>query len=268
MSLPHRSVKFVLAWVGVGLVLSLANGVVAQETEPGLNVAATYEMSEVVEDGDIIVQDTITGVLRKSRALDSEEVFGVVARQNPVVYRTSGEGVPVVRSGEVMVNVTLLNGPIQAGDYVVASEVAGSGQKVARSTRHLVGIALEGFTGDESDTGQVRVALRMGGEFRQRDLRQIASLYLEELGLSALNVFANAERVDLFARYLIAALIVLVSVWFSFRYFGRNVTQGLESIGRNPLASRRIQTMILLNVLLIAGVVIGAILLALFIIRY
>ena len=76
----------------------------------------------------------------------------------------------------------------------------------------------------------------------------------------------TGEQAEKIIRVIIAAIIVLVTVLINFYTFGRNITKGIESIGRNPLARVSIQSMIILNIILIAVVSIGGIILSLVII--
>ncbi|PJC30549.1 hypothetical protein CO050_06025, partial [Candidatus Roizmanbacteria bacterium CG_4_9_14_0_2_um_filter_38_17] len=73
----------------------------------------------------------------------------------------------------------------------------------------------------------------------------------------------QAEGSALVIRYILGFLIVLTSLITTFTTMGRNITKGIESIGRNPLAKVQIQTMIVLNVVLIAIINIGAVVMAL-----
>jgi F0F1-type ATP synthase membrane subunit c/vacuolar-type H+-ATPase subunit K len=51
-------------------------------------------------------------------------------------------------------------------------------------------------------------------------------------------------------RYLLAALILLLSFVMGFAYFGRVSKTGIEAIGRNPLASRMIQLSIIMHIMI------------------
>lgn len=242
----------------------------AQE-EVNLNTANTYEVQspDEVEDGDIIAMENESGnLVRAQTGQTNAKIFGIVVKQSPIVYRTSDTGVPIVRGGEVGVNIISAGGPIAIGDLVTISSTSGKGQKASESDAQLVGMALEAFDATE-DTAKIKVALRVGSGFQKgEELQKVASLYLEELGLSALDVFSGEEGLQSTFRYGLAAIIVIFSVFSSFKFFGKQILTGIDSMGRNPLASRKIQTMIIINVALIAAINVGAIVLALFIVRF
>lgn len=241
------------------------------QEEVNLNVANTYEVedAENVKDGDIIAINEQSGKLMRAQAgQEGMKIFGVAVKQPPIVFRSSDTGVPIVRGGEVRVNVVNTGGPIKVGDLVTLSAVLGKGQKATQADVPVVGLALESFDAQEFE-GKIKVALRVGSGFKQgEELQRIASLYLKQLGLSALDVFSGKEGVQLTFRYVLAAVVVIFSVFTSFRFFGQQILKGIDSMGRNPLASRKIQTIIVLNAVLIALVNLGAIVLALFIVRF
>ncbi len=248
-----------------------------------LNMANTYELDiEGMQDGDIISINQETGeyILAQSGLEQPTELFGIIVEDAPLVYRTSETGTPVVRAGEVYLNVSTLGGEIKKGDFIATSKLPGKGKKMTETVEDIVGVAVEGFDGSEGEevnvegenvkVGIALVSLRLvsGYDEQREGFRKVASLYLGELGLSALDVFSSQQGTEMFIRYIIAALIVLLSLVLTFRFLGRNIINSMQSMGRNPLAGRKIQTMIVLNVALIAGINIGAIIVALFIVRF
>jgi F0F1-type ATP synthase membrane subunit c/vacuolar-type H+-ATPase subunit K len=89
---------------------------------------------------------------------------------------------------------------------------------------------------------------------------------LKQIQAASVDVIRDQRSRDRYFRYFIALLIVIFTIYFSYRTFGKNVTKGIEGIGRNPLAKVSIQTMIVLNMILIGGVCIGGMILALLVI--
>ena len=53
---------------------------------------------------------------------------------------------------------------------------------------------------------------------------------------------------------MIAAFVTVLSFILGFVYFGRFAKTGIEAIGRNPLARFQIQTTVIINLLLMAGI--------------
>ncbi len=63
-------------------------------------------------------------------------------------------------------------------------------------------------------------------------------------------------------RYLLAILIAVSAFVLGFVYFGRVARQGVESLGRNPLASRTIQLNVIINLILTVVIMAGGLILA------
>ncbi len=244
---------------------------------PEFTIAVTHEISDKeAVDGDIMsIADDKTSIVRTIKQGD-EKMYGVLVLHPRVVYTTRPD-IPVTRNGTAMVNVTDMAGPIVVGDYITSSEIAGKGQKARELSGYMVGVALGSFdgTGGKSvsfngknyQQGQVLAAIGVGPAspvlIRTSggvlgNIRQIVNAVFYSIGAS--------KQVERLLRLILAALVALLVIWISYRTFGRNITKGIEAIGRNPLAKGSIQTMIILNVILILVVSIGGIILALVII--
>lgn len=241
-------------------------------------IATTYTIiDKAAEDGDIVSLTDQKDKLGLSAVAYDEKMFGVYVVHPLIVIRNVGHPSPIVRSGEVMVNVTTVNGDIAIGDYITTSELPGKGQKSTDPTGYVLGIALEPFTqengtlidalGKEAAIGKIRVSMGIGPStpFIQKVSGGFLGglQYTSSLFLYAVTTSKQTERL---IRYILAIIIAVTSIGVSFRSFGRNVTKGIESIGRNPLAKSSIQSMIIINVILIGLVSIGGIVLSLIII--
>ena len=139
---------------------------------------------------------------------------------------------------------------------------------------YLLGIALSDFSEKDGTElkfenksyrqGKIKVAIGIGPS----SLSAINSSggflgTARQVGLSFFSlVSANKEAEKIF-RYILSALVAIISILGGIYFFGRNVTKGIESIGRNPLAKTTIQTMIIINVVLIGLVSLGGIILSL-----
>lgn len=274
----NRTQRF-LKWVCVGILLSVVFAL-PQTSGAQTNDSKTYNIAQtlIIDDPDAVDGDIMTltdkdeTITRSSVSYD-ERMHGVLVATPVMVYRTS-DAIPVTRSGNVFVNVTTLAGPIKPGDYVTSSEITGKGMKATELTGYMVGVALTSFdgTGGQSIThdgqsltlGRVKVAVGIGPASPaiiratggiMGTLRQIITAFIYNIRTSK-----QFERI---IRYIIAALVAIATIYINFRTFGRNVTKGIEAIGRNPLAKVPIQSMIIVNVALIGVVSIGGILLAL-----
>ncbi len=114
------------------------------------NFSVTYPLETLtVSSGDIIVRNKFTNSLSLSVIENSPDVFGVVAENPPLVFRTNSGSVPVMRFGQTDVKVILKNGSIKRGDYITTSDVIGHGMVMEPQHRYIVGVALEDLSQDE-----------------------------------------------------------------------------------------------------------------------
>jgi hypothetical protein len=228
------------------------------------NIARTIVIDDKdAVDGDIMSLSDKKETLVRSAKTSDERTFGVLIANPVMVYRTLST-LPVARDGEATVNVTLLGGPIEVGDYITSSPIAGKGQKAEGVAGYMVGVALGSFDGKGATTnadfngkkypaGKVKINVGIGPASPVitkaaggllGTLRQFATAIVFNISTSK-----QAERI---IRYVLAVLIAIIIIYVSYRTFGRNVTKGIEAIGRNPLAKGSIQTMITLNIVLLA----------------
>ena len=245
---------------------------------PDFAIATTYSIPEKdlkeIEDGDILSITAKENILERTTNPYDEKMYGVYVTNPQIVFRTSGNNMPVARVGEVDVNVTTLSGAIARGDFITSSKITGKGQKASLAEGYLLGIALSDFSEKDGTElkfenksyrqGKIKVAIGIGPS----SLSAINSSggflgTARQVGLSFFSlVSANKEAEKIF-RYIMSALVAIISILGGIYFFGRNVTKGIESIGRNPLARATIQTMIIINVVLIGLVSLGGIVLAL-----
>jgi hypothetical protein len=234
----------------------------------GIDIAQRYPLAdEIFAFGDIVVYDREALQYRLSESRADPLVFGI-AVESPVFLLDDGStNVPVVRSGESIVNVVAENGPISAGDYITTSRSKGKGERANEDDAFLVGIALGSFAGLETevvgteggiDYGQIPVLLSVGHVSKINEITKggAPSTPVGNTG------FTEATILNVI-QYLVAAFIAIGSVLIAFRNFGPNIKTGLDSIGRNPLAKASIQSMITLNVILIALVSLGGLFISL-----
>ena len=212
--------------------------------QDSLTIATTYIISEdSVDSGDIVSFDRTTQLFRLAREAGDENLFGVVSQDPLLVLETEPDGIPIVRSGETQVNVTVANGPIAAGDYITSSAIAGKGQRADSDHTYIIGVALEPFLGETTPEGSVSVLLSVGTQ--------------EEAASRAGTTGVTEATVLNIIQYVIAALIAIGSIYIAFKNFGPNIKDGIVSIGRNPLAKSSIQSMVILNAVLIVLISVG-----------
>lgn len=230
----------------------------------------------VAESGDLVSFDRSTQTFRLAQVISDSNLFGVVVTNPTILLRTSTESVPLVSSGEVYVQVTTANGPISAGDYITSSSIPGKGQKAGPSTSVVLGIALDSFPALSNatpsvvstttvDGGSIRVLLAIGPKLLDSggDGELIAANAAgENEQTSSLDMFGVSTSLATLIKYLLATIVVVGSVYVAFRNFGSNMRDSIISVGRNPLAKASIQSMVMLNTVLIvlvsvAGLFIG-----------
>lgn len=248
------------AWI-VGLMvftsqLALVSPVLAQNSN-NINLTYTFDLiDKQANDGDIIIS-TEKGLTRATSPY-SPRIIGVVQDNPLVVYRDPKKpGRPIERSGTVKVNVTDFTGPINIGDYVTSSVIPGKGQKALQSG-FILGIATEAlpkgkttrnYEGHEvTNVGQISVAIRIG----YIDINQDRSI-LRFLDAFLASLFQNVKDPEKFiqlTKYMLAAIALLLSLLVAAMTFIRASINGIQAIGRNPLAKRAIFVSIGLNMLL------------------
>src|SRR3989344_7519360 len=140
--------------VGIGMCTSpeLAFAVSGfAEGGSAVAVALHIEASQM-SYGDLIAYDQEKNIYILSQYVDDPRVYGVAVKDPPVVIFRDPADVPVMRTGSVLVNVTLENGPIAPGDGIIASSIPGKGMRAAPNGVHIVGYAREAFSGTGSTT--------------------------------------------------------------------------------------------------------------------
>jgi hypothetical protein len=210
-----------------------------------------------LHEGDII-SISRKGYVRTRLAYDPTMIGVIVSR--PAITLTVKEATAeaarkqrVVDSGEVLVRVTTANGPIRGGDPVTSSPLPGVGMKAIKSG-YAIGTALAAYSEkDPKKIGLIRVAAQIRYYAASGGGGAVSSALGDIFNLSLL---ASYEQPLVVFKYLIAAIVLLTSLFIGFFYFGRIAKSGIDSLGRNPLAGRMIQAGIFFNVFL-ALIVIG-----------
>ncbi|OGK49197.1 hypothetical protein A3A55_03935 [Candidatus Roizmanbacteria bacterium RIFCSPLOWO2_01_FULL_40_14] len=228
----------------------------------------SYARGLVISDteavnGNIIAMDA-NGTYVRATISNSNHLIGVLSDSATVLYEAvEGAGSPVVVGGTTIVTVSTTSGPIVAGDLISASPLPGIGQK-AGANEYIIGIALASYNGESVGTIPLSVQIRTAGSTQAGALTnlvdQIANLFFQSA--------QTPQQAQVLFRYLAAAIVAATSIAVSFRTFGRSVSNGIEAMGRNPLARRQIQGIIILNAGLIGIISLAGIVLALAIIQF
>ncbi len=229
-----------------------------------VDIAKTYLISgSTVVSGDIVSFNPETQQYSLSKRNSDKNLFGVVSLEPVfVLYKKDSNELPIVRTGEVRVNVITTNGPIVAGDYVTSSLVDGKGQRANNNDTYIIGVALESFPGVSAKNGtstmqgsvtggSVRVLLSIG------TIKEAVATFS---GKQTVNTGVTEATVLNIVQYILAAFIAVGSLYIAFRNFGPNIKDGIISVGRNPLAKSSIQSMVILNAVLIILISVGGLL--------
>jgi len=227
----------------------------AQEDSIGTtNIVSTYEvLDEDISYGDIVsyAKESDTYVLSSERS--DKNLFGVVIEKPIILHKRAVGSVPITESGETLINVTTVNGPIYAGDVLTSSSIPGKAQRADETDEFVVGVARESFfgigtttiiisdTGEGIPLGQIKAVLSIGPASNLSKLVETAGTDVRFNEATVLNII----------QYLVAAFVAVGSVYIAFHNFMPNINEGIISIGRNPRAKSSIQSMVVLNSVLI-----------------
>lgn len=260
-------VKAALIFVSF-LVFSVIPQNAFAEGSAALSIAdSVLIQDEGVNDGDIIT--TSGNAYQKSRQPYDSGLVGVVSFNSAISFSNeatpSGKNsfYPLVSRGNVRAWVSMEGGEIKKGDLITSSSKAGVGMKSSKDG-YILGTALEDFNGkpDELKKIMINISIRpiFGGGTKgavQRNLSDITNL-------SKIATYENPVTVF---KYVLAAVIVILSCAAGFFLFGRVAGKGLEALGRNPLMGHKIEFGIILNTAISLSFAAAGIMVAFFIIR-
>lgn len=219
----------------------------AEEDFAGL--ATTVKILDKNVKPGSIISTSDKGYALSSKNYDSR-IYGVVTQTPGVAIENipSTGSAYVVYKGQTKVLVTTANGAIKKNDIITSSTTPGVGMK-ADANGFVLGTAMEDYNGKDTGTILVSIAPHFNDSFSKGATRNIFEILR--------NARSSASLSPLEAlRYLVAALVALLSFVLGFVYFGRVAQRGVEAIGRNPLAGRFIETSVIINVLLTAIIII------------
>ncbi len=201
-----------------------------------------------VKDGDIITV-TSSGYKLTSSPYDPS-TYGVVTAIPAVAFRQiNSKTTPVISFGKALVGVSTVNGAIKINDPITSSSIRGVGQK-ADINGFILGTALENYSNSNKNSiGKILVSI---DPHYNSSFTESRTNILKSLRATAGAPLASPLTT---LRYLLAALVAIVSLVIGFVYFGRIARAGVEALGRNPLASRVIQIGIIINVALTIGII-------------
>jgi hypothetical protein len=224
-------------------------------------VAQGYGSTNSLQIGMMVrVDPTNTSDVETITQATAGKLLGVVVAPNDVPaslsQNSSGQQFYVATSGAYQVLVSDQNGPVKAGNYVVASSLAGVGMEQDNTQPTVVGIAKTSFTGKgngilgtaslkgangKSQTvqlGYVTVTLSIASnpQLRHATATIVTGLpnFLQKASQSVVNKPVSYTRAYLSFGVLIISAIIAGSVLYA------GVRNGMVAVGRNPLARKSI----------------------------
>jgi hypothetical protein len=239
-----KALLYILIVLAVfGLTVKTTQG----QTFPNLGVAIPTPVSSDVQEGDIVCAESQDSAIFIRCADEySPSIYGVMTLDPAAEFEllpADGQ-FPVITTGRVRVNVNAVNGNLEAGDFITSSSVSGVGMK-ADINGYVLGTALEPYSpANPDDVGKIEVLVNIHPTIKLgTGSSNLLALLRTGLSFSALDSLGSL-------RYLLAVLVVIISFVLGFIYFGRVAKAGVESLGRNPLASRAIQLTVFFNIFL------------------
>lgn len=228
-----------------------------------------------VNNGNLVALEN--GTYRLTRRESDPFTIGVVNTQPSLSVDQVGrdDSYPIVTTGQAYLLVGNSNGAIEPGDYVTSSSKPGIGMK-SDGSGIVVGQALESFNSAAVGAeGLILVAVNT--DVRGNNTAVVALIpddsvvgKIREALVSLLNLVERASGVspnDAF-KYLLAAIIIIIALTFSYFTFVRVAQSGVEAVGRNPLARRAIMVSVVFNVIISLGIMLSGLLISYYIIRF
>lgn len=204
---------------------------------------ATYELSKVPYDSGII------GVISNSSVLSLEDINLTQAKS-------------VATSGEASVRITTRSGAIKVGDFITSSNVPGVGQK-AVLIGQVLGTALQAYDSPNADTvGLITILVNPRSNVLTNSVKVNLIEALRSGSMDVIFTPANSLR------YLLALIIIVLAFFLGFASFGKISGSSVEALGRNPLASKVIKSVVIFNFLLTFIILVVGLALAYFILTF
>lgn len=218
--------------------LRLTTTVSAQDM--GVGLAKEVEITGANVFDGAVVCTAKTGFIMCDKDY-SPTMYGVITASPSAVIDTEIEGQYVLTDGMADVRVSEKSGPVVKGDFVTSSTSLGMAVK-ANNNGYVLGRAIEDVRQLQTGEKVVRVAIQIHPEAQLSNTRSNL--------ISVLRDAASAPLLEPLAafRYVLAALLIVISFTLGFVYFGRMANTGVEAIGRNPLAEGLIRRNIILHV--------------------
>ncbi len=261
MRLLSKVVTAKAALIGV-LLMSVATVAAAPITQ-------SFTPNESLITGNIVSVDTESKTVYKTRPDKIQQMYGVVTEIGNIAFsgEEDAETVSVANNGIIPVLASTVSGDIASGDPVTVATIAGIGEKATRSGR-IVGVAMEAL--NEATEQAQKTSVEVGGESRE----VILGVVLVKVGVgdytpatspidqddsenrNSLERIADnlAGKVVKPLGIIVAGLILLCGAFVATFLITSSSYSSMISIGRNPLAEKKVIKSLLGLILLAVGI--------------
>lgn len=248
---------------------ALASGSISQSYTTTSNIAPGTVLS-LAPSGNSIVQPA-------ANVGQGAQLVGVAVSQPLLELSGGGTGtIQVAVGGVAPALVSDINGPVQAGDHLAASPIAGVGMK-AGSAGQVVGVAQaslssvpttsQTFTDRSGKSHDVKIGLvpvQVGVDYYSGSGAGTVSAYVPKFFQDIADAIAGKPVSP--ARVLVAFVVLLLGTFIVLFMLNAAIRNGIISIGRNPLAGAALRRGLLdvvltaFGILLVSGVLVYIIL--------
>lgn len=253
MKIKYYKIGFLLFIAASLLIIASKNSANAQQVNnnTSFGVATSIQIDDKnINEGDVI-SSTPNGYIVSKISYDTS-IFGVVTKNPAIVLENTNTNARyfVITSGNAVVRVSTINGPIKKDDLITTSGMPGIGMKAAKNG-YVLGNALEDYTqSDPNKIGTILVSIIP--HFSNSNPNGVRTNLIDTLKNAGTAM--NTSPLEAL-RYVISGIIALLSFVFGFMFFGKISAKGIEALGRNPLAARSIQLSVVVNVVLTVAII-------------
>jgi hypothetical protein len=228
--------------MAAAIVTTVVVGFPARATTP---ISEGYGTDNKLSVGTIVsLKDNAADKVEPSTTNNSDNILGVVINtENSLLAVTDGSNsqAQVATSGTSPVLVSDINGDINKGDHITASQIAGVGMKANGNVR-IVGIALTKMSDGTKQTykdkagkehtvnvGSVPLQIGVAYFFKEPEKTLIPSA-IQNVANALAGRQVSALPILLGAGIFLVTIIVVVSIIYSM------IKSSIISIGRNPMS--------------------------------
>jgi hypothetical protein len=224
------------------VITSIALGFPARAATP---ISEGYNTTTKLSVGSVVsLKENTADTVEPATINNGENILGVVINtENSLLAVTNGgeNQAQVATNGTAPVLVSDINGDINKGDHITASQIAGVGMKATGNVR-IVGIALAKMTdatkqsykdksGAEKSVNVGSVPLQIGvAYFFKEPEKTIIPSAIQNVANALAGRQVSALPILIGAGIFLVTIIVVVSIIYSM------IKSSIISIGRNPMS--------------------------------